>query len=367
MLENSGRGEKNLQMTAQKRQLRFWLLVLLGIVGIGVFSMHFFLGLSWLDSLFYTITTLATVGYGEPPGLDLGGKAFLCAFMFFGIGAMGIALAKVAEYFVTGSVLEIMGKRRGHTLGKLSNHWIICGAGRMGQRTAERFQEAGIPFVIIDLAENIESIKDNVGWLLLPGNSTDETILLEAGIDRAKGLVTCQEADADNIYTTLTARARRKDLQIVARASNDQSRTALARAGAGSIVNPIETGATALAWAALKPSTSAFFDVNDVREHFGLEIEVVSVTSDNALAGLSISQTGLVEKLHALILAILHDDASSPMKESGKKTKSHHRNISYNPPLDTTLHIGDKLLILCPREKSAQLHSFVADRRSSTE
>lgn len=367
MLESSGKGEKNLQLAAQKRQLRFWLLVLHGIIGIGVLSMHFFLGLSWLDSLFYTITTLATVGYGEPPGLDQGGKVFLCAFMFFGIGAMGIALAKVAEYFVTGSVLEIMGKRRGHTLEKLSNHWIVCGAGRMGQRTAERFQEESIPFVIIDRAENIESVTDNVGWLLLSGDPTDENILLEAGIDRAKGLVTCQETDADNIYTTLTARARQKNLQIVARASNDQSRAALARAGADSIVNPTETGAAALAWAALKPNTSAFFDVNDVREHFGLEIEVVSVTRDSSLAGLSISQTGLVDKLHALILAIQHDDASFPMKENGETPTSCRRNISYNPSLDITLRIGDKLLILCPREESAHLHALVADKKFSAE
>lgn len=322
-------------MTGKAKDTLFWLGVLVCVLLAGFAALHFLLGYSLVDSLFYTLTTLTTVGYGEPPGLNEGGKLFMSLLMFAGIGVVGISLAKLAEHFFMGSVLEALGRRRDHMLDRLNDHWIICGVGQVGRKVAEHFSEGGVAFVGIDSDPEADAAARAHRWTMILGDATEEEILLQAGLMRACGMIVCMSNDADNVYTVLTARAHNRTMRIVARSSSEQSTTTLYRAGADRVINPVQTGASALAWASLKPNVSDFFDLVDVHGHFRLSFDTAVIGENSPLRGVRLRDSELRSRFEAMVVAILH-----------------HNGVSvYNPPADEVLEEGDELLMLCPKER----------------
>lgn len=318
-------------------------LTLFMLILLSVLVMKFGMGLSWVDSAFYTVTTLATVGFEAPPNLHHSGKIFLILLIVIGFGIMAYSIGEITRFFIEDQMLTLLGRRRNRMLNSVKDHWIICGLGRVGLQVAQQFHEEGVPFVAIERSE--EGVMDAVerGWLVINRNATEERALEEAGISRAKGIIATLNSDPDNVYVVLCARALNKNLRIVARANDNQSSAALYRAGADKVINPLVAGAHTMANVATRPKAAeAMQDLIHTTRKLHLEFDKLILADDSPLCGVSLAQADLRRSLDVLVLAI----------GRGEKTR-------YNPPGDFILRGGDELLVLCLKDHIQQLRHLV--------
>jgi len=216
------------------------------------------------------------------------------------------------------------------------DHFILCGYGRVGREIAHTFSEEGIPFVVVDNRQDNFAMAEEQGYLCLQGDATSDKVLIEAGIERAKGLVAAMGSDAENTYITLSARGLRPNLFIEARASNKEAGTKLKRAGADRVVSPSTIGARRMAMLALRPAVADFIDSVTYRRGQELLMENIIVDSNSPLAGLTIEAIHKQVKIVTLAIS----------KKSGK--------LLANPPNDATIEVGDRLIIMgTPKEMTA--------------
>ena len=221
-------------------------------------------------------------------------------------------------------------------IAKLKDHFILCGYGKVGEEIARTFTEEGISFIVIDSRPDNIAMAEEEGYLCLLGDATNDKLLIEAGLEQAKGLVAAVGSDADNTYITLSARELRTDLFIEARASSKEAKTKLKRAGADRVVSPSSIGARRMALLALRPAVVDFIDTVTYRRGQELQMENIAVGQDSPLAGLTIE--AIHKQVKTAILAI--------SKKSGK--------LRPNPPSDTTIEVGDRLIIMgTPKELTA--------------
>jgi voltage-gated potassium channel len=179
----------------------------------------------------------------------------------------------VTEVFVAGHLADLLAERRTlKAIEATSDHYIICGFGRVGRQVARDLRAAGARYVVIDdLPENRE-LAAGVGVRFIEGEATDDEVLRAAGIMRSRGVIACVDSDADNIFITLSARELRPDIAIVARAASEDSESKLLRAGATRVISPYKTSGAEMARLALNPQVSGVVDV--APEYRMEEIEV---------------------------------------------------------------------------------------------
>lgn len=285
----------------------------------GTIGFHFIEGLSWLDSIYLTTTTVTTVGYGDYVPATAAGKAFTSVFILFGVGTVLYALSILAQAFIRTEMLATLGhRRRTREMEKLSDHYIICGAGRVGRRVISALQQEGIPHVLIELDEKrIEGLENTDRQFIIVGDATLEQNLIEAGVERAAGLATCLPDDAANIYVVLTARDLNRNLHIVSRAVEEQAEAKLIRAGASRVIAPTIIGSLSMARALIKPAIADFMD-SIVAEHLDLVFEEVPVGAENPLVGKALKDTNLSRELNLLVVAIRRQEGEMIFNPSGK-------------------------------------------------
>jgi voltage-gated potassium channel len=246
-------------------------------------------GWNFLDSLYMTVTTLTTIGFREVHPLDAGGQIFTLSVVVLGLGAVFAALGTFTELIVSGELARSIEEVRVHKrIDQLRDHFVICAYGRVGRAAAQEFRETGVPFVVIDSMESLRPQLEESGAPFLMADPSRESVLLEAGIDRAKGLVCAVDSDAVNVYMTLTARALNPALTIVARASNPETVDRLRRAGADRVVSPYELGGRRMAFLSLRPAVMEFFDLLMVAPD--VRLEEILVRSGSVLDGRTIEQ-----------------------------------------------------------------------------
>ena len=200
-------------------------------------------GWSFFDALYMTITTLTTVGYGEIHPLDQAGRAYTMVLILAGVGVMLYIVGALARVVVEGEIQAALGKRKiRRRVQKLKDHYIICGYGRLGKIIARQLSNAGISLVVVESDPEVIAKVEAQGYTFIAGDATREEVLLEAGIERAKGLVAVLHSDAGNVYITLTARSLNPRLFIVARGEEPGSQQKLLRAGADKVESPYEMG-----------------------------------------------------------------------------------------------------------------------------
>jgi voltage-gated potassium channel len=310
---------------------------LLAAVGIGTLGFHWLEGLGWIDSLYVTAQTVTTVGYGDVPPRTPAGKLFAALFMLAGVGAVAYILSSTVQAIVQSEFIVAFSKRRQRRdMKKLSNHFIICGAGRVGRRTIEELERIHIPFIVIERDENRVTRLIERGANVLLGDATLESTLLEAGVDRARGLATCLADDADNVYVVLVARDLNKNLHIVARAVEEQAEPRLIKAGANRVVAPIIIGSHRMAQALTKPAVADFMD-SVTAENLELGFEEVELDESSPYAGKTLRQTNIRAALNVVIVALRRRDGAR----------------LFNPTGDVKLETGD-LLIAIGRAESLQ-------------
>ena len=261
------------------------------------------LGFHPLDAVYQTVTTVTTVGFREVEPMDTAlRKIYTIVLVLAGVGTafytFGVALESLIEGHLRAH-LEV--RRMNRELNALRGHVIVCGWGRVGRAVADAVVRAGTDVVVIDrVAERIADLP----FLTVVGDVTDDAVLEKAGIRRAKTLVTALETDADNTFVTLSGRALRPDLVIIARARTDTSEPKLVRAGADHVVNPQRLGGDRMAAFAIQPHVMDFLDVVMHDGSVELRMEEALVCTPGELTGRNVAETNVQGVTGALLLAI---------------------------------------------------------------
>ena len=312
-------------------------LLLMGTIGYRVIESDNF---TLLDSLYMTVVTLTTVGYGETHPLSPAGRVFTIFLLLGGMFAFFYAITEVIRLVVSGEIQSMLGRQiMERNLAELRNHLIVCGYGRMGQLVCQEFSAQKIPFVIIDREE--EHLKDFhvPHGIALVGDATNDEILLKAGVKRARGLVTVAASDADNLYITMSGRLLNDTLFIVARAEDEHADKKLVRAGANRVVSPYVIGGASVAQAVLRPTVVDFIELATRTQHMELQIEETQISATSLLVGTTLRDSQLRQALGIILVAI--------KKKSGE--------MIFNPAPEAILEAGDILITLGHRQQLDQL------------
>jgi voltage-gated potassium channel len=285
------------------------------------------------DSLYMTVTTVATVGYREVHPLSWAGQAFTLLLVIGGVGTALYAFSTIAGVIVEGGWDRFLQQRRLiRMLNNLNNHFILCGYGRIGSIIADQFQRQATPFVIIDADPARVQSAQARGYAAILADASHDDTLMGAGIQRARGLVAAVGTDAENVYTILTARVLRPDLFVVGRAESEDSINKLRRAGADRVVSPYQIGATQMAQTALRPAVVDFVELATSSENLELSIEQVTIGKDSTLANRSLIDANLRQRFGVIVVCIQRQD--------GK--------MEFNPASDAVMRAGDQLVVLGP-------------------
>jgi voltage-gated potassium channel len=283
------------------RRIRRALFALGAVLLLGTLG-YIALGFGPLDALYQTVTTTTTVGFREVRPLSAVGKVFTILLILVGVGTALYALVELLEALIQGHLRQHLERHRmNRAIGRLTGHVIICGWGRVGRASAQYLTGTGQRFVVIDRdAARLEGLP----YPTVLGDVTDDTILQAAGIASARALIAALDTDADNVYVTLSSRALRPDLVIIARARTESSKSKLVRAGADRAVNPQLIGGRRMAAFALAPHVAEFLDVVMHDEALEFRMEQVEIAPESSLARRSLREAALAETTGVLLLAV---------------------------------------------------------------
>lgn len=326
---------------------RLWLLLLvpLLLVALGALGYELIEGWSFFDSLYMSVITLTTVGYHEVHPLSGAGRVFTMAFVMVGVFTLFFMATETVRAIVSGEVRSILGRQRlERSLQELSNHFVVCGLGRMGRFVCHEFSSLGLPFVVVEKSPALLQGFAMPHGIPLPGDATSDEVLRKAGVERARGLVTAAASDADNLYITMSARFLNEGLFIVARAEEEHAEMKLRRAGANKVVSPYAIGGQRVALAVLRPNVMDFLELATRSQHLELQIEETAVGARSALAGKTLEDSRIRRDLGIIIVAI---------KKPGGQ-------MAFNPPGTAVLDAGDLLITLGHRQQLDRLESLAA-------
>ena len=247
------------------RRLGILLAILLAVVIAGTLGYSLGEGTSIGYGFEWTLDTITTVG-AIPNPHDTGARVLKVCLEILGVGTLFYALVTVAEFFVSGQLSGMLEERRvQRMIDSYSDHYIVCGFGRVGRQVSRDLQAAGVEHVVIDPNPENREIARELGVAYIESDAADDDVLKAAGIERARAVIACVDSDAENIFIALTARELRSDIRIVARASVEESEKKLLRAGADRVISPYKTSGAEMARLALHPQVSAALEIDDLR------------------------------------------------------------------------------------------------------
>lgn len=326
-------------------------LVAVGIaVAIGTIVFHVLEGWSVVDSLYLTAQTVTTVGFGDLAPRTVYGRVFATVFMMLSVGIVLYALTSMVQSIVQSEMLLTLGQlRRSLKMSKLRDHFIICGAGRVGSHLIRGLNGTNDPFIVIERDRiKVEELMDQ-GIAVLVRDATLEESLREAGVEHARGLATCLPDDADNVYVVLTARDLNPSLHIVARAAEEQAESKLIRAGANRVVAPTIIGGHRMAMALRKPAVGDFLD-SLTAEDLELGFEQVEVEAESKLIGRRLCETNIRSELDIVIVSIRRNNGE----------------VVFNPTGDAKIQSGDMLIAIGKGEALIKLNALARGRVAET-
>jgi voltage-gated potassium channel len=306
----------------------------------GTIGYHVLEGWPWFDGLYMTIITLATIGYGETHPLTAAGRVFTIILIIVGVTVFGFLVSILTQAVVENQIAEALGRRRlFKDISQLKDHYILCGAGRVGMRIIDELKRKGVDYVVIERDEAVAEKLLTRGNLVLIGDATDETVLEGARVRTAKALITAASTDAENVYIVLTARGMNPDIYIVTRANDLAAERQLKRAGADKVVSPVLIGSHRMAQAALTPAVADFIELTTMTETLDLNFEQVRISKGSQLDGKQIKDSRIRSEHNAMIVAI------TPLEGQ----------MIFNPNGEQTLRAGDLLIAIGTRSGLARL------------
>ncbi|UII55800.1 NAD-binding protein [Cytobacillus spongiae] len=306
------------------------LTIIVGTIGFIIFE-----NLSLFDSLWLTLITVLTVGYGDVIPRTDNGKTFAMVIIPIGVGIVTYAIGAFTSMMIEGEFSKTVGRRRmNKKISELQNHIIVCGMGRVGEQVVNELLHKKTPVVIIEKDESAIKASGLHHLYYLIGDATEDQFLIEAGIDRASGLVATLPEDADNVFISLTARGLNQDIRIVARAERPQSEEKLRRAGANKVINPSSIGGNQMVMSILKPVSVEYVDMmlHTGKQEFG--VEEMKIVEGSKLIGKTIVENQIRTSYGVTIVAILRDET-----------------LISNPSPDETFQLHDMIIVFGSSEQ----------------
>ncbi|MGA3293715.1 MAG: potassium channel protein [Candidatus Acidiferrales bacterium] len=328
-----------------RHRLQLALILLTAVVLGGTLGFHILEGWSWFDGFYMTLTTMTTIGYGEIHPLSHAGRIFNSFMIVASVLAGGFVIATFSQTLLEFEFGKALGRRRmERELSKLSGHYIICGAGRVGRTVTRQLRAHGETCVLIERDPIRARWAEEEKIPVIVGNASSEEILQKAHIDTAQGFVSAVSSDAENIYIVLTARGFRPDLKIIARASEEEATSKLLRAGASQVLSPYHFIGHRIAQLLLRPNVLDFVDAAFGHERLDFEIGEVQIAAASSLVGKTLSDPAIPRQAGVIVLALKNAD--------GKMT--------FNPPPESVIRADDCLIVIGKDEHLKRLESLAS-------
>jgi voltage-gated potassium channel len=315
-------------------------LILLLLIVAGTAGFMMIEGTDLLASLYMTIITISTVGFGEVQELSNGGRIFVIFLIMMGLGLVTYTLSAVGNLIMEGRFRQILGRR--HMMKEISNikgHYIVCGTGRMGRIICDELFHEKRPFVVVSKDEDdVEEMQER-GFLAVHGDATDDEVLLAAGVDRAHSLVAVVSSDVANLYITLSARELNAHIYILARATDEKASRKIKHAGANRALSPYQIGGQSLVQALLRPNVYDFMSVVTSSRGLDVLMQEYRITEGCGLVGQQIRETNLRQEYDLIIIGLV--------AAAGEGV--------FNPKPEQLLSDGDTLILLGSQEQMDRL------------
>jgi voltage-gated potassium channel len=306
-----------------------------GIIMLGIAGFIVLENFSFIEAFYTTISIFGTIGFSASKPLDNTGKLFTTLLILLNLGIFAFAITSITNFIAEGDIKKYLQFRRVQKgIAKLSGHIIVCGYGRNGKQVCEVLTASNNPFVIVEKEEKqLEGLHNNPGALFIIGDSTDDEILMEAGINKAKALITTLPKDPDNVYVVLTAKEMNPDIHIISRASDESSEVKLKRAGADNVIMPEKIGGSYMASLILRPHLTEF--ISTLTGHNPTNFEFEEIPCAHIAAEDKILKDLQIFKQFKVLVIGLKNPAGT---------------YSYNPAPNSHISKGTSLIVLGAEE-----------------
>lgn len=321
------------------RKILFLFSILVLLVTIDVTGYMIIEQVDLFDALYMTVITITTVGYEEVFELTPKGKLFTIWVIISGLGTFFYIAGTIAESALEGNIRRILGRRKMKSIAKLKGHVIIAGFGVMGEHVCRELHRSKVKFVVMENDNERFALAEERGYNVLMGNATDEKILKTAGTEQAKTFISLLASDADNFFTTMTARDLNTGIFIIARALDAANKDKLHRIGANRVITPYELSSRRIVNTVLRPNVVDFMDVMIHSGPMALSIEEITIREDSPFAGKKIKDSGLRENYNIIVIAI---------KRKGE--------MFFNPSPGQDMLPGDILILVGEKEKLLSIY-----------
>jgi len=341
-MEMRSKSSEPYKFRLSRTRAKVGIVAVLVAITLGTLVFHAIEGWTILDSLYVTAQTVTTVGFGDLAPTTRLGRAFATVFMMVGVGIVLYALTSTVQSIVQSELIATFGQRRySRKMSRLRNHFIICGAGRVGFHLLRGLVGSDTPVIVIESdTKKVERLMD-LGIAVLVRDATLEESLRDAGVEHARGLAACLPDDAANVYVVLTARDLNPKLHIVARAAEEQAEHKLIRAGANRVVAPTIIGGHRMAMALTKPAVEDFLD-SITANQLDLAFEQLEVGAISPLIGRKLRDTNIRSELNVVVVSVKRIDGE----------------IIFNPSGDTVIQNGDMLIAIGSTETLSKLKAL---------
>ncbi len=312
------------------RLLRVIFLVV-AILTIGTVGNHYITDVPWLDAFYFTVITMSTVGHRDIAKLTAAGKFFTISLIFSGAGILAYGLTTSVELLVdekTRDYLKLFYNRR-RSRG-MQNHYIVCGLGRVGLAVAQELAKSDVSFLVLERDPQRVELAMSKGWKVVIGDATDDRFLEQSGVAHAKGLISCVDTDASNLFVVVSARGFNPTLEISARVNDEANVKKFERAGAAHVYSPFSLLGCRMARCMTRPRVLAILDLALEQTSYDMTIEECKVSEASPLAWLSLKDSGIRKNFGGVVLSVIRVD----------------HQILHNPDPETICQPGDILVTL---------------------
>lgn len=331
------------------RRFAFAVLAFLGVLVTGTVVFHAILAEDWSSAFYRSVVTTTLTGLDSKPE-GTGAEIFTIVLLLAGVAIFLYIAGAIVELIARGVLEDVLGeRRRRRVIERMRDHTIICGFGRVGRRIGAEFVASGQPFAVIDHNPNSIATATELGAAVVDGDGTEDADLERAGLSRARALVASADSDEINLFITLSARAARSDLFIVARASDDSAARKLRLAGADRVVQPYSSAGLQMANLVLKPQVAAFLDVVSTAEGEELRFEEIVVPQTCGAAGRTIRELRVRDSTGAMVVAIRKQDGT----------------FDATPSPDAMFETGDVVIGVGTADELRRLEELFAPRQAA--
>lgn len=327
-------------------KIQIVLLIVLLAISLGTLGYIVIEGESFFTSLYMTVITITSVGYGEMFELSTAGRILTMLLCVIGLIVMFGSVALLTSTLVEAQLPLIWQQNRmNQRIKQLDNHIIICGAGDMAHVIMDEMVQNDQDFVVVekdlDVFEELLEFHPNIA--AFHGDATDDDILLEVGIERANGLISTLPTDAENLFVCLAARELNQDLQIVTRIDEQSNRKRMEKAGANGVISPRVTGGVRMANLVLQPEIVSFMDVIHQDRSGTYQLAEVLIHENSSLEGKTLAEASIPDKTGLIVIS---------------RQAANNEKPEFNPTSSTRLNAGDKLIVLGNSGQIEQLRGF---------